>query len=289
MQISSGYLTQFPIPVEITEFRTPTSAEGDKSSALSKILGTPSVWQADVAIIVCNPLTTSLPSILNAHLPANAIIVLSENIAPADLNAIIHSQASRLSRNQISATNLPDIISVDPRRALDAIRTLQAEPGSLPAIQRYQAGFVGSRLADVTQALRSKLAPNPAVPTVRINLALNHISDALRYSMHTIQQVRNETDKAFIDTNRLTESIREVNTRVANDVFGRRDPGTEKIVLNEVEEATKLAEKEMKILMDRLTWWRMVWRIDEISGIICSALRQSWCHSLEKKVRASQM
>ncbi|KJA27888.1 hypothetical protein HYPSUDRAFT_130531 [Hypholoma sublateritium FD-334 SS-4] len=284
VRISSGYLNQFPIPVEITEFRTPAFAEGDSSSVLSKILGTPSTWMADVAIIVCNPLTTSLPSILDAHLPANAIIVLSANIAPADLNATVHSQAPRLSRNQISGTNLPDIISVDPRRALDAIRTLQAEPGSLPAIQRYQAGYIGSRLADVTQALRSRLAPNPALPTVRTNLALNHISDALRYSVHIIQQLRSETDKAFIDASHLTERIREVETRVANDVFGRRDPGTEKIILNEVEQATKQAEKDMKIVMDRLTWWRMVWRIDEISGIICSALRQSWCYDLEKRL-----
>ena len=289
MRISSGYLTQFPIPVEITEYRTPISVEGDNSNVLATILESSTIWKADIAIIVCNPLTTSLPAILHAQLPGNAIIVLSANIAADDLDAIINNDVSRLSNKQSLATQLPEIISVDPRRALDAIRTLQAAPGSLSAIQRYQAGFVGSRLADVTQALRSKLAPSSSTPTVRTKLALNHISDALRYSTYTTQQVRHATDRAFIDASHLTERIREAESRVVNDIFGRRDPGTKKIVLNEVEEATKRAEKDMKIVMDRLTWWQMVWRIDEISGMICSALRQSWCHGLEKKVRAPQV
>ncbi len=288
MRISSGYLTQFPIPVEITEYRTPTSIEGDNSNVLTKILESSTIWKADVAIIVCNPLTALLPAILHAHLPGNAIIVLSANIAADNLDAIINNQVSHLLNKQSLPTQLPEIIAVDPRRALDAVRTLQAEPDSLSAIQRYQAGFVGSRLADVTQALRSKLALSPTTPTVRTKLALNHILDALRYSTYTTQQVRHATDRAFIDASHLTERIREVESRIVNDVFGRRDPTTEKIVLNEVEEATKQAEKDMKIVMDRLTWWQMVWRIDEISGMICSALRQSWCHGLEKKVRTSQ-
>jgi hypothetical protein len=45
------------------------------------------------------------------------------------------------------------------------------------------------------------------------------------------------------------------------------------------------AGKEMREVMDRLTWWKMVWRVDEISHIITQAMQRTWCRNLERQVR----
>jgi hypothetical protein len=208
------------------------------------------------------------------------LVVLTASIAPAQIQDIIQKQSPHQTANRI-----PEVVSVDPKLAIEAIRALQAEPHSISAIQRYQRDFVRSRLSSITKALQIKLAAKPYMPTIRANLALSHISEALHYYIRSVQQARHETDKAFIDASHLEEAVREAQTRAAKDVFGQRDPSTGKVVLNEVDEALKQAEKEMRQVMDTLTWWRMLWRVDEISGIISSALKQSWCHGLEKKVR----
>lgn len=91
-------------------------------------------------------------------------------------------------------------------------------------------------------------------------------------------------DKAYIDTTNLKERIAEAQARVEGEIFARHEY-SQKTVLDEVDEAIKLAEQEMRPIMDRLTWWRMIWKVDEISSIVGTAVTQTWCHDLERKVR----
>lgn len=52
----------------------------------------------------------------------------------------------------------------------------------------------------------------------------------------------------------------------------------------QVDAALKLAEKDMRVVMDRLTWWKMVWRVDELGEVVRDAVRKAWCTNLEKNV-----
>lgn len=53
---------------------------------------------------------------------------------------------------------------------------------------------------------------------------------------------------------------------------------------HEVAEALKLAEKNVREVMTRLNWWRMLGRVDEISNIVTAAVETAWCPVLEKKL-----
>lgn len=55
---------------------------------------------------------------------------------------------------------------------------------------------------------------------------------------------------------------------------------------HEVAEALKLAEKNVREVMTRLNWWRMLGRVDEISNIVTAAVETAWCPVLEKKVES---
>ncbi|KAF8973067.1 hypothetical protein BDZ97DRAFT_1989233 [Flammula alnicola] len=280
LQLPSGYLTQFHVPIEIVEFRPP----GRSTSSVPQMLESSAIFEADVPIIVCNPLTTSLSTILGAQLPSNTIIVLTSTIIQAELDAIIQQQTSNLQTPRLSTFKVPEVISADPERAMDAIRILQAEPNSFSAIQRYQVDFMGSGLSKITNALQTKLAAKPHIPTIRTDIALSHVSDILQWALSSIHRARQETDKAFVDVSHLRDRIQEARARVEGDVFGGRRHGSDKMVVDEVDEAMKQTEKEMRHVMNGLTWWRMIWRVDDISGIISSALTRSWCRGLESKL-----
>jgi len=57
--------------------------------------------------------------------------------------------------------------------------------------------------------------------------------------------------------------------------------------LGDVTEAIVKAEKDMRKVMDSLTWWRTVWRVDEIGDIVTYAVENAWCKDLERHVRTS--
>lgn len=238
------------------------------------------MFEADIPIIQCNPLTTPLSAVLKAQLPSNAVIVLTSSIPQAVLDSIVQHRFRSFHPHSLQS---PKIISADPKRAVDAIQKIQSDPGSLSVIQRFQADFVGSQISNVTAALQTKLKLEDGFDTVRSKLAHGHIQDVLRWSFASIRGVRDDIDKAYIDAASLKERIEEAQARVEGKIFARHESG-QKAVLDEVDEAIKLAEQEMRPVMDRLTWWRMVWRVDEISSIVGTAVTRTWCHNLERKV-----
>ena len=268
--------------MEITELR-PLSVQTFKSDAsFTQLLQeNPAIFQADIPIIHCNPLTIPLSAILNAQLPSNAIIVLTSSVPQADLDEMVQNHFRSCHPRSIQH---PTIIAADPRRAVDAIHILQSDPNSLSAIQRFQADFVGSRISSITAALQIKLALKDGFDTVQSNLAQGHIQDVLRWSLASIHRVRQDIDKAYLETSHLKERIEEAQARVEGEVFVKREYD-HKTMLDEVDEAIKLAEKEMRPVMDWFTWWRMVWRVDEISSIVGTAVTRAWCRDLERKVR----
>ena len=266
--------------MEITELRPPSTFKSD--TPITEFLQeNPAIFQADIPIIQCNPLTTPLSAILKAQLPSNAIIVLTSSIPQAVLDPIVQHHFRSFHPRSLQT---PKIIAADPKRAVDAIQTIQSDPGSLSAIQRFQTDFMGSRISSITATLQTKLTSKDGFDTIRSKLAQGHIQDVLRWSFTNIRRVRDDMDKAYIDTTNLKERIAEAQARVEGEIFARHEY-SQKTVLDEVDEAIKLAEQEMRPIMDRLTWWRMIWKVDEISSIVGTAVTQTWCHDLERKVR----
>ncbi|KAF8813850.1 hypothetical protein BYT27DRAFT_7250731 [Phlegmacium glaucopus] len=285
LQLQSSYLAQFDVPIQITELRMPTAYQSKRLASLSSVLENPAIFTADIPIIVCNPITMPLSTILAAPLPHNTILVLSSSVPQADLDEIIQQQLSASPPHHGPPFRRLKTISVDPKRAVGAIHTLQSDRQSLTAIQRFQDDFIGSKISTVTHALHDKLKSNTSMSpllSLRTKAALYRIQDALCACLASVRELRHDLNQASIDASNLRAKIEEVQARVEGDVFGGR-PG-DKTAVDEVAEAIRLAEAEMRLVMDRLTWWRMVWKVDEISSIVGHALARTWCQALEKKL-----
>lgn len=255
------------------------------TASLSRILQNTAFYRADIPIIVCNPLTTPLSTVLSAQLPVNTIFVITSTIPQTDLCAIIQQYLCSVPSSRLLQKKPPQIISADPKRAVDAILTIQGQYSSLSAVQKFQDDFLGSNISEVARALQRKLTGKQPFTLVRKNMAICHINNALQWSSANVLHLRNELDQAFIDVSAFKERIEETQAKAENQIFGRydRDAG-KKPEPNAVAEAIREAEVELKDVVDRLSWWRMMWRVDEISTIVGTAVKGAWCHDLEKKV-----
>jgi predicted RNase H-like nuclease (RuvC/YqgF family) len=166
---------------------------------------------------------------------------------------------------------------------VDAIHSVESDSGYSPAISRYLNDFARSRIFEVTRALRDKLKSKSSrspLLALRIKIAHYHVQDALSAGLASIREMRHHLNQAFVDASNLRMKIEESQARVEGDVFG----DTLMTDVDQVAEAIRLAEAEMRMVMDRLTWWRMISRVDEISSIVGDAVTRTWCIALEKKV-----
>jgi hypothetical protein len=254
-------------------------------ASLSHILENRTIYQADVPILVCNPIATPPSSVLDSPLPHNTILVFSSSVSQADLDEIIKQKNSASSSHRRPLSKTFKTIAVDPKRAVGAVHALQSDSQSVFAIQRFQTDFLSSAIVSVTHALDDKLKSNNSMSpllALRVKTALYHIQDALCAGLTSIREMRRDLDKASVDASNLRAKIEETQARIESDILG--SPLDGKTDVDQVAEATRLAEAEMRPVLDRLTWWRLVWRVDEISSIVGRAVTRSWCQGLEKKV-----
>lgn len=279
MHLSSTYLTQFSLPIEIIEVRTP---KAEDPLSISNALEHSPISEADIAIFVCNPLVTPLSALPIHILPSNSIVVFSAIDSQSNLDAILKQQQPQARSSHCTATKQIEIIAVDPRRAANAVHILQREPNSITAIQRYQDDVLGSQIPRVTEIIRSKLAidnPKLEASTIRTKFALGRIVDALDSAQASLMSTRSDLDHAFLETSRLQERIAECTAKTQNILFENRSGSGTSIA-----DAIKQVHREMSHVMDRLSWWRMFWRVDDISTIVASAVSRIWFHEFEKQV-----
>lgn len=264
----SAYLTQFSTPIEIIELRRPPS-NGAKPLSISQILDHSTVSEADIAILICNPLVTSL-STIPAHLPSDTILVLSAGVPQLELDEILKQSHLYASSKSLQ------LLAVEPRRAANAIQAFQGEPNSVVAIQRYQDNILGSHISQVTNALRTRLSNSVA----RTELALHRIDDALYKCHNYLRNLKNHLDAAFLDSSALRDRIEEYTARAERDVFQHSGH----LVGNKIVAAVEHARQDLGQTMNHLTWWRLIWKVDEISTFVAAAIQTAWCHDLELEV-----
>ena len=262
--------------------------QSNRLTSLSHILENPTIYHADVPIIVCNPIATPLSTVLASPLPHNTILVLSSSVSQADLDEIIQQKPSASTPHRRLPFKIFKTLAVDPKRAVEAVHALQSDSQSVFAIQRFQTDFLSSAIISVTHALHDKLKSNNLTSpllALREKTALYRIQDALCAGLTSIREMRHDLDQASVDASNLRAKIEETQARIQGDIFS--SPLGDKKDVDQVAEAIRLAEAEMRPVMDRLTWWRMIWRVDEISSIVGRAVSRSWCQALEKEVGTS--
>lgn len=164
---------------------------------------------------------------------------------------------------------------MDPPRAVAAIEALPADPRSSATVQRYQDDFTGSRVSTLTAVLKSRFASGSN--HIRTQTALAQIRFTLATSHNTIRNAKRELETLSAAIGHLRDRIEETKIRVQGDILGRQEG--DKVVT-----ALDNARKELSVVMDRLSWFRMVSRVDEISHIVGQAIEKAWCQELEKQV-----
>ncbi|KAI0690525.1 hypothetical protein BC835DRAFT_175068 [Cytidiella melzeri] len=262
LHIPATWLQQFAVPVEVQELRPRATA------------GMVDLFAADIPIIVCNPLTTPMNDILSdPAIPlghANAILafVTSPNVPLGTWKQI---------RKQLPQS-LTTVL-VDPARAISAIRTLSLDAGSSLAVQRYQDDYTGSRVSDLSRIIAEKLSIASRPHAVGLNevTAREQIQASLDACRRVLQNAEKELGEATLDISKLRDELAELEVRVGPEVLGAENSKV-------VTEAVVSAKKEVMAIMDSLTWWRAVTRVDDVGEIVRTAVDKAWCKELEVRL-----
>ncbi|TCD70316.1 hypothetical protein EIP91_003945 [Steccherinum ochraceum] len=281
VSVRSSWLQQFPVPVEIQELSQNQPSSSSAATVLPSHI-TP-LFSADIPIIVCNPLTTPLadlladPSIPWAH--SNTILIVTySSTAPIP--------PSLLQRIRNSVPESLTVLFVDPARALAALEVLSADPKSASSVQRYQDGFSESRVSEVSAVISQKLSAlqgtttlngDSVLPALRKQNALDLVADSIAACRRAVNAVELECNGVRRGVSSLQGQMEEFRAKIGVDVLGAEEKP-------EVKDALERARVGVRETMDRLTAWRMVWKVDDIADTVNASVSRSWCRDLENKL-----
>ncbi|KDQ57443.1 hypothetical protein JAAARDRAFT_35158 [Jaapia argillacea MUCL 33604] len=323
LRLASPWLDQFPLPIKLVELApssrspSPHSPPSSAHSVVGRVENHLALYSADIPIIVCNPLTTPLESLLkDGRLPCplhpNTILVFTattyspeiyshirSSIAhtqfvrahPEGFSTVAEAEAEELAENTAS----PKILFVDPSRALDAIQTLRSDLSKRRAVQKFQDDFMGSKVSGVTDTIRGIFSSLSSAKSKGSKQAGTGESTLSRLRKPTVHSVIRGAFNAFrtslsdeekeiravqAQITALRAKVDQLKAKMQADVLGADDgEGGEKVAA-----ALKSAEKEMIEVMKALTWWKAAWRVDEIGQIVGSAAEKVWCKQLEDQL-----
>ncbi|KAG2113952.1 uncharacterized protein F5147DRAFT_607921 [Suillus discolor] len=267
LTIPASWLQQYPFPIQLTEISSLSS-----HPSLPKTL-----LKGDVLIFICNPLTKDIPALISN---AQHILQRPNTILVLTASSTSEHALDYISKELAAANCTPGkILAVDPIRALEAVSALKADPSSPAAIQRYQEDFMGSRISLLGDVLAGMLGLKDSGSTssllaIRTQSALIQMRSALYASARSVSQARLAIDRIFTGASELQCQVEEVRARTDREV----------LVESGIDEALLRGSKEMKAVLESLTWLKMVWRVDEIDSLVSSALDRYWCRELENQL-----
>ncbi|KAL1710512.1 hypothetical protein EV121DRAFT_266458 [Schizophyllum commune] len=214
-----------------------------------------SAFKADIPIIVRNPATTPSTNLpLPTHNPLRLSIVNAPRRGPLP--------------------DHPTTLAVDTRRAATALTTLNANPTNATAVQLYQHDFAASNIPAVFEAIRARVSGlGPARRDARRTYAQGVILGALSACREALSAARAECDAVEDRVSALERRAEEYKATVPRAVLqdGKH-----------VRRALEHTERRLGEVLDRLTWWRMVARVDEVSVVVADAVERLWCQELEQ-------
>lgn len=268
LNIPASWLQQYPFPIQLTEVSSLSS-----HPSLPKTL-----LKGDVLIFICNPLTKDIPTLISN---AQHILQRPNTILVLTASSTSEHALDYISKELAAANCTPGkILAVDPIRALEAVSALKADPSSPAAIQRYQENFMGSRISLLGDVLAGMLGlkdsgrTSSLLSAIRTQSALIQMRSALYASARSVSQARLAIDRVFTGASELQSQVEEVRARTDREV----------LVESGIDDALLRGPKEMKAVLESLTWLKMVWRVDEIDSLVSSALDRYWCRELENQL-----
>ncbi|KAL0956333.1 hypothetical protein HGRIS_002484 [Hohenbuehelia grisea] len=285
---SSAYLRSFPLPVKLTKL-PPSGREVELPASI--------LYASDIPVVIFHPTNSSPRSLLNSQdLPLSnpyLVLLISSSTTLPPLPTLLKLSPPPLERTSrvspVPPTNL-NVFAVDPLRAAKSLEIIQSNPSSSAAIQRYQDEYMGSRISSLKEILTNfflSLGDDPKRSLVQ-RRAMVRISGALLASRSQLRRAKQELDELGIVVSRLEGEVAEVQAKVEWEVLGScsssRPASAGTKPTDEVQKALLEAEKSMQIIMHRLTWWRMLLRVDDVGTIVGDAVDRLWCRELERKL-----
>ncbi|EGO00104.1 hypothetical protein SERLA73DRAFT_180535, partial [Serpula lacrymans var. lacrymans S7.3] len=118
--------------------------------------------------------------------------------------------------------------------------------------------------------------------SLRTQVALVHINSTLEAGYRSIEAERRDINAVCQGISELRAQVEEIRAKAEVEVLGSSE------VQGDGEDSVKKAMteggKEMKLLLDSLTWWKMIWKVDEVGSLVGSAVNKAWCRDLKDQV-----
>ncbi|KAF9227352.1 hypothetical protein BS17DRAFT_775358 [Gyrodon lividus] len=270
----STWLQQFQHDVQLTELPDLSSLSAVSTEADSLLLS------SDVLLFLCDPITTPLSDLANRakHLvnKPNTILVFTSSSASERQHQFASRSLSEL------GCQPGHIVFVDPIRALTAITALQANPGSPSAIDKYQTDRLGSRISTIGATVGEILGPknlsDNSLLGLRQGTALSQVHTALTASFRSVEGVEKEVNFVAGRLHNLRSEVKQIQVKAITEIFGEQGQA------DKVGKALSQGAKDMSAILDSFTFWKMVWRVDEIGALISAATQGLWCKELENQL-----
>ncbi|KAI0368352.1 hypothetical protein BV20DRAFT_969410 [Pilatotrama ljubarskyi] len=280
VHVQSSWLQHFGVPLEVSEYKPSSSPETAKA-----------LFTADVPIVLCNPASTPLPSILpistDPPLPVSrqhAVLAISSPSPTHPSAAMQAAQVKGLAVNEDLR-----VVFVDSARALHGLEQLGYAPATPLSVQRYQDDVTGSNVASVTQIVKGIISkalgetahtPDFAkVVAVHTQTGRALVKEALLTCRNVLRHAELEADAVLTGTSTLRGQMEEAKAKVHLEIFGA--PGNDG---DEIAKAVGQARKSVKVTMDSLQWYKLFWRVDDIREVVTAAVDRAWCRDLERKL-----
>ena len=295
LSLSSRWLTRFPTPVEIVELPTTTS-DADLITLLT----------ADIPVVVLNPIMTTPSAVLQSPLyrivldHPHAILAIVGIETPETRSYVQSLFASYLHRSERGSggveetmwTKLPKVIYVNPSQALESLRTLKKNPTSLQAIEDYQHGKLSSRISEFDGAIRENVTEAKVVlgkdASSRAFTAIALLHRSLNLARRSLEDGSREVDDLARGISKLLGETETIKASLHPGVLGIRDGVPGKTTgTDEVKRAMIKSKEDVKHTLDALGWWKLLWRVDDVQGIVNAAIHRQWCKDLEHMVCVS--
>ena len=237
---------------------------------------------SDVLLLLSDPVVTSFSdlAVRAKHLlnKPNTILVLTSGSISDPHRQLVSRTLSKI------GCQPGHILFVDPRQALDAVTALQNNPTSPSVIDRYQRDSLGSRISTINAAINAILSPeNPSktsLTDLRQKTALSQVHGSLSASFRSVETTKKDVELVAGKIDDLSSEVQMIRENTRHDILGK--PGED----NKIEKALSLGTKEITMLLGTLTFWKMVWRVDEIGALVSAAIQGQWCKGLENQVRS---
>ncbi|EIW83064.1 hypothetical protein CONPUDRAFT_164072 [Coniophora puteana RWD-64-598 SS2] len=268
--IPSTWLQRLDVPLQVTELHPTLLRNGEPSPESAEKL-----ISADAVILSWNPLTTPVSALKTKAgdllRRPNVILTITSSVPDSQMEHI----QELLNRDDIRPGK---IVTVDPSRGLSAIMELKADPKSSSSVLKYQIDFSGSQVSALSMKLDAILSGTVAegwsVASRRAFSQMHAVHDLIS---RMLDQEKRALGKVLCSIHDIRQQIEELRVKAEVDVLG---PSGEKNIVNV---ALESARKELKAKLDSLTFWRMVWRIDEIASTVGATLDAHWCKHLESQ------